>query len=173
MFKEVGGFLSSSAKSEMLSMSLFAERIRGNRVAINISPPCGDDSVHVLQPPQLFYRQQNVAVIMRFVARVVGRDDSQNVVTGGQLRSVPGSGLSPSVSYGVGYIVEKSGGGAAIDRDPALFCVRDLWRILLRRKTIEHKIDPRLVESGSRRAVRSQNLVAETVETKAPPARVH
>jgi len=33
----------------MLSISLFAEIIRGNRVAINISPFCGDDSVHTLQ----------------------------------------------------------------------------------------------------------------------------
>ena len=40
---------SSSAKSEMLSISLFAEMIRGDRVAINISPLCGDDSVHILQ----------------------------------------------------------------------------------------------------------------------------
>jgi len=32
----------------MLSISLFAERIRGDRVAINISPLCGDDSVQIL-----------------------------------------------------------------------------------------------------------------------------
>jgi hypothetical protein len=38
------GFLSSSAKSEMLSISLFAEMIRDDRKAINISPLCGDDS---------------------------------------------------------------------------------------------------------------------------------
>jgi len=43
------GLLTSSAKSEMLSISLFAEMIRSNRVAINISPLCGDDSGHVLQ----------------------------------------------------------------------------------------------------------------------------
>src|SRR5436190_2802580 len=43
------GLLTSSATSEMLSISLVAEIIRGNRVAINISPLCGDDSVHILQ----------------------------------------------------------------------------------------------------------------------------
>ena len=49
MFIEVHGFLTCSAKSEMLSISLFAEMIRGDRVAINISPLCGDNSVHILQ----------------------------------------------------------------------------------------------------------------------------
>ena len=38
-----------SAKSEMLSISLFAEMIRAIAVAINISPLCGDDSIHILQ----------------------------------------------------------------------------------------------------------------------------
>jgi hypothetical protein len=33
----------------MLIISLFAEMIRGDRVAINISPLCGEDSVHILQ----------------------------------------------------------------------------------------------------------------------------
>jgi hypothetical protein len=33
----------------MRSISLFAEMNRGNRLAINISPLCGDDSVHILQ----------------------------------------------------------------------------------------------------------------------------
>jgi hypothetical protein len=33
----------------MLGISLFAEMIRGNRIAINISPLCGDDSVHILR----------------------------------------------------------------------------------------------------------------------------
>src|SRR3954465_13159690 len=49
MFIESGRFLISSAKSEMLGISLFAEMMRGNRVAIDISPLCGDDSVHTLQ----------------------------------------------------------------------------------------------------------------------------
>ena len=49
MFIEVHGLLTSSAKSEMPSISLFAEMIRGDRVAINISPLCGDDWVHILQ----------------------------------------------------------------------------------------------------------------------------
>jgi hypothetical protein len=31
----------------MLSISLFAEMIRGDLVAINISPLCGDNSVHI------------------------------------------------------------------------------------------------------------------------------
>jgi hypothetical protein len=39
--------LSSSAKSEMLSISLFAEWLESNRVAINISPLCGDESVEI------------------------------------------------------------------------------------------------------------------------------
>ncbi len=43
------GLLTSPAKSEMLSISLFAEIIKVNRVAINISPLCGDDSAHLLQ----------------------------------------------------------------------------------------------------------------------------
>jgi hypothetical protein len=33
----------------MLSISLFAEINKSNRVAINISPLCGDDAVHILQ----------------------------------------------------------------------------------------------------------------------------
>jgi len=33
----------------MLSISLFAEMIRGRRIAINISPLCGDDAVQILQ----------------------------------------------------------------------------------------------------------------------------
>jgi hypothetical protein len=49
MFIESAGLLTFSAKSEMLSISLFAEMIRRDRVAINISPLCGDDSVDVLQ----------------------------------------------------------------------------------------------------------------------------
>jgi hypothetical protein len=41
--------LTSSAKGEMLSISPFAEMIRGDRLTINISPLCGDDLVHSLQ----------------------------------------------------------------------------------------------------------------------------
>jgi hypothetical protein len=41
--------LTSSAKSEMLSISVSAEMMRGDLVAINISSLCGDDSVHILQ----------------------------------------------------------------------------------------------------------------------------
>jgi hypothetical protein len=48
MFIEVHGLLTSSAKSEMPRILLFAEMIRGDRVAINISPLCGDDSVRIL-----------------------------------------------------------------------------------------------------------------------------
>jgi hypothetical protein len=33
----------------MLSISVSAEMMRGDLVAINISPLCGDDSVHILQ----------------------------------------------------------------------------------------------------------------------------
>jgi hypothetical protein len=32
----------------MLSISFFAETIKGNRVALNISPRCGDDSVQTV-----------------------------------------------------------------------------------------------------------------------------
>ena len=51
MFIEVHELLTSSATREMLSISLFAEISRGNRVAINISPLCGDNSAHTLQDP--------------------------------------------------------------------------------------------------------------------------
>jgi hypothetical protein len=43
MFIEGAGFLTLSANSEMLSISLFAEMRRDNRGAINISPLRGDD----------------------------------------------------------------------------------------------------------------------------------
>jgi hypothetical protein len=33
----------------MLSISLFAEIIGGRRIAINISPLCGDDPVQIVQ----------------------------------------------------------------------------------------------------------------------------
>jgi hypothetical protein len=49
MFIESARPSHSAAKSEMLIISLFAEMRRGNRVAINISPLCGDDSVHTLR----------------------------------------------------------------------------------------------------------------------------
>jgi hypothetical protein len=49
MFIEREPLFVSSAKSEMPTISLFAEMIRGNRIAINISPLCSEDSVHILQ----------------------------------------------------------------------------------------------------------------------------
>ena len=72
------GLLTSSAKSEMLSISLFAEMIRGNRIAINISPLCGDDLVHILQRTNLRTsdaRNSGLEVANAFgvLGRVVGR----------------------------------------------------------------------------------------------------
>jgi hypothetical protein len=44
MFIETERLLFSSAKSKMLHILLFAERIRVNSKPINISPLCGDNS---------------------------------------------------------------------------------------------------------------------------------
>jgi hypothetical protein len=49
MFIDLHVFSLLPQRAEMPSISLFAEMIRGNRVAKNISPLCGDDSVHILQ----------------------------------------------------------------------------------------------------------------------------
>jgi hypothetical protein len=45
MFIEVRGLLISPGQSEMLGISLCPETIRVNRLAINISPLCGDEPV--------------------------------------------------------------------------------------------------------------------------------
>jgi len=43
------GLLTASAKRERQAFRALRKMIRGNRVAINISPLCGDESAHVLQ----------------------------------------------------------------------------------------------------------------------------
>jgi hypothetical protein len=48
MFIEMHDLVTTSAKSE-ISISLFAETSRSNRVAINMSPLCGDDSFPILR----------------------------------------------------------------------------------------------------------------------------
>src|ERR1041384_4962571 len=51
------------------------------------------------------YREQNIAIVLRFVAGKVRRDDSEHVITGRELRRVPRAALCSLLARAVGLFV--------------------------------------------------------------------
>src|SRR6185369_115997 len=93
----------------------------------------------------------------------------QHVIAFRQLRRVPNTALDMAVTHGVRHLVKKSCRLTAINRDPALVCIRNLRRFSIGRQSIEKNIDMRPFESRRRCPICFEHLVAQLVQPEPPP----